>query len=77
MVKVLMVENVNKVDERGDKLQDLEERSAKLLNSVSSALFPVTHWDQLSDPFSFSLWEASGSVSLISPISSLIERFVS
>ncbi|KAG5272648.1 hypothetical protein AALO_G00167820 [Alosa alosa] len=35
-VKVLMVENVNKADERGDKLTDLDERAAKLLNSSHS-----------------------------------------
>lgn len=36
---MLMVENVNKIDERGEKLTDLEERSEKLFNTVSSTLF--------------------------------------
>lgn len=35
-VKVLMVENVNKIDERGEKLTDLEERSEKLLSTSAT-----------------------------------------
>uniref|UniRef100_A0A8B9HMF7 V-SNARE coiled-coil homology domain-containing protein n=1 Tax=Astyanax mexicanus TaxID=7994 RepID=A0A8B9HMF7_ASTMX len=34
-VKDIMLENMNKVDERKEKLEDLEDRSAKLLNRVS------------------------------------------